>query len=93
MTAPLLIHVRPAARGGWTVHPEDRPEPISVHAGETEAEHAAFLLAAAHQGDARVVILDRYARPRPANLRSAHHQEPDGWPSTIPSRRSIARSL
>jgi hypothetical protein len=91
--ALLLIHIRPAAGGAWTVHPGDCPAPVSVHASETEAEREAFRLAAARGGDARVVVRDRYARPRAPNLAPARVQASAGTPTTIPRRWSSTSSL
>ena len=67
MSAPSrlmrLIHVKPTSDGAWGVHLDGCAQPTTVHGDEIDAERAARRLADL-EAEARVVLHDRYARPR-----------------------------
>jgi hypothetical protein len=73
-TTPL--HIRPNARGDWSVEREGETQPLSVHRSETDAERAAA--SHADRSDAtEIIVHDRYDRvhrapsPRPRRSENA----------------------
>ena len=59
---PPAIHVRATPVGTWRVEPDDPRTPVSEHSTATEAERAADRFA--REGDADIVVHDRYGRTR-----------------------------